>query len=71
MNKNWIVLLIVAVFTLISYVGYTFYVSITGENTGFGKVVNPINRDLGSQVLDKIALLDENAPVRDEALDNK
>jgi len=71
MNKNWLTLIIIAAITLLAYVGYTFYMSISGENVSFGKTVQSISSDLGSTVLDKINELDKNAPVRDEALDNK
>lgn len=71
MNKNWLALVIVAVITLVIYVGYQFYISLSGENSGFGKSVNAIESDLGADVLDAIKKLDQEAPVRDEALDNK
>ena len=71
MNKNWFTLVIISVITLLIVIGYQFYISINGGNTGFGKTISPIESDLGQSVLDAIKELDKNAPIRNEALDNK
>jgi hypothetical protein len=71
MNKNWLTLIIIAIITLLSVIGYQFYISITGQNTGFSKTVMPINPDLGTSTLNAIQTLDLSAPVRNEALNNK
>jgi len=56
---------------LLVVVGYQFYMSLSGETSGFSKTVIQIENDLGQNVLDAIKILDKNTPIRDEALDNK
>lgn len=71
MNKNWLTLVIIAVITIIGIIVYQFYNSISGANADFNKSVTSINSDLGMTTLNAVKKLDENVPVRDEALDNK
>ena len=71
MNKNWLTLVVIALITILAVIGYEFYNSITGGNTDFNKTVTPINSDLGVSTLDAVKKLDLDAPVRDEALNNK
>lgn len=57
--------------TVFGFIGYEFYISLTGGNSGFSKTVEPIDPDLGVSTLGAIRKLDESVPVRDEALNNK
>jgi len=71
MNKNWLILAITALMSVLGYVGYQFYVSLTMDTNGFNKTVIPIESDLGTDTLNKITILDKSIPVRNESLDNK
>jgi len=71
MNKNWLTLIVIAIITTIIYMGYQFYFSLSGANITFDKTIEPIEPDLGRNVLDAVMELDSGMPVRDEALNNK
>jgi len=70
MNRSWITLVIVAVFTLLIIAGYEFVNSLTGANLDFSKEVNPIENDLGTQELMFLKEIKANVQIPDENLDS-
>jgi hypothetical protein len=54
MSKSWQLIIIIAFFTVGLYTGFEIYNSIIGKNTDFKYTVEPINNDLGTDVLDHI-----------------
>jgi len=71
MNKTWLNMIIIAVITLALYVAYQFYVSVNGGNLSFNRNVSSISPDLGSEVLENMSTLEPNAPIHNDALNNK
>lgn len=70
MNKTWISLIVIALLSLLTIVGYEFYRSISGASSDFVKVVTiNVEPDLGTAQLDAVEILNENVMVDDESLE--
>jgi len=70
MNKTWIALIIVAIFSTFVVVGYNFYLSVTGQNNKFVRPPQSrIEPDLGVKQLIYIKSLEDNVLVVDDTLD--
>lgn len=54
MSNTWIIILIIAVVSTVSYTGWEFYNSFQGNNVEFNKQVVPISNELNEEVLQHI-----------------
>lgn len=71
MSKSWILLIVILIVTMFAVIGFEFYQSISGANSEFEKhVINlDIRSDLGTDVLDAIAILEPGLVIQDSQLD--
>lgn len=72
MNKTWLTLIVLALFTLLVVIGYEFYLSVSGSNKQFDKT-SPVkvNQDLGRIPLTRLDELQENILITNQELDQK
>jgi len=69
-ERTWYILVMIGFIEVIIFVGYQFYVSISGQNVDLVKRVDdtPISPELGVERLQKLDHLYNNILVKDEEL---
>lgn len=69
-ERTWFILIVIGFLEVLIFVGYQFYVSITGQNVDLVKKVNdePIPASLGVENLEKLNSLQQNIIIQNEEL---
>lgn len=69
-ERTWFILIVIGFLEVLTFVGYQFYVSITGQNVDLVKKVNdePIPASLGVENLEKLNSLQQNIIIQNEEL---
>lgn len=71
MDKTWLGLVVIGLIEVAAFVGYQFYLSVTGQNVEFEKKIEETELvpDLGVEQLVQLEELQNNVLVKDSELD--
>jgi len=69
MNRSWILIIIFAIVLLAAYIGYGFYLSVSGQNLEFNKTVEvSVTDDLGVNELEYLDTIKPNVLIESAIL---